>query len=483
MKSIIKLIAVMLCVVIGALSFAACEKTDVTPSSSETQSGDLASSDTNSKENEMNVTKPESVMFDNDLNTFWKPSNIESDSIEFSFDEEKTFNSISFVEQDDIVTDAFVEIKKDGEWVEIFHSDELGTRTAILDKTYTAKDVRLTISMMEESGGICELSFEEKGKIEGTENFRTLGYYTASRIEWARETNFDELKGVTDLILFDYGSWDKNGNFIWSETYNEEFLQKTLKELEEILDGRKVNLWFCLQNYHKASTTDTKELFATEASIKKLTKFSIDICKKYGFAGVDIDYEYPMGEVAWSNFDKFLNYAAKELHKNDLKLTAAMIAGMNTTISAETASLMDYVNIMAYDLQGKDTKRMRASAFKACQDSFDYFTNLGFKPEQMMLGLPYHMRFYDGTKSMGDAGYKKAINRWRGGLKGWMNSASIPTGTYSFNGPEMIKDKTYFAMANGMSGVFNWCVGSDIPHTDPRSLSLSVMNTIERFSK
>ena len=74
MKSIIKLIAVMLCVVIGALSFAACEKTDVTPSSSETQSGDLASSDTNSKENEMNVTKPESVMFDNDLNTFWKPT-------------------------------------------------------------------------------------------------------------------------------------------------------------------------------------------------------------------------------------------------------------------------------------------------------------------------------------------------------------------------------------------------------------------------
>ena len=479
MKSIIRLIAVMLCVTLGALSFAACNGNEV----SDDTSSSASSPAENNSPNAQNTVKPEVVMFDNDINTFWSPENYESDSIEFSFENEKTFNSISFVEKGDIVTDAFVEIKKDGEWVEIFHSDELGTRTAILDKTYTAKDVRLTVSLMEESGGISELSFEEKGKIEGTENFRTLGYYTASRIEWARENNFDELKGVTDLILFDYGSWDKNGNFIWSETYNEEFLQKALKELDEILGGRKVNLWFCLQNYHKESTTDTKELFATEESIKKLTQFSIDICKKYGFAGVDIDYEYPMGEVAWANFDKFLNYAAKELHKNNFKLTAAMIAGMNTTISPETAALMDYVNIMAYDMQGKDTKRMRSSAFKTCQYSFDYFTNLGFKPGQMMLGLPYHMRFYDGTKSTGDAGYKKAVNRWRGGLKGWMNSASIPTGTYSFNGPEMIKDKTYFAMANGMSGVFNWCIGSDVAHTDSRSLSLSVMNTIERFSK
>ncbi len=476
MKSLIKSIALMLCICIGIVSIAGCKGSDKNDSSSK-----VDTSNTNSSPEKEDGTHPADVMFDNNNETLWVPDKLENASIEFSLKEEKTFNSIQFVEEGDIITDCFIEIKQDGEWVEIFHSDEMGNRLAILDKSYTAKDMRLTVSMLEESGGVCEMSFEEKGKIAGTNNFRTLGYYTASRIEWARQTNFDELKGVTDLILFDFGSWDKNGNFIWSEKYDEEFLKATLEELDEILGGRKVNLWFCLQNYHKASTTHTKELFATEASRKKLTQFSIDICKKYGFAGVDIDYEYPSGADAWSNFDKFLNYAAKELHKNGLKLSAAMAAGMGTTVSPETASLMDYVNIMSYDRHGPDKKRLRNSRFAVCQNDLDYFIELGFKPEQLLLGLPYHMRYYDGTTSTGDAGYKKAVGRWRDALKPWMNQASIPSGVYTFNGPEMVKDKTYFAMSHGMSGVFNWCVGLDVAHTDSRSLSLSVMNTVERF--
>ena len=412
MKSFTKLIALMLCVCMGVASFAGCK--EPVNNSSDANSQTNNSQTDNSSPSKEDRTHPADVMFDNNLETYWKPSNKESDSIEFSFDKEKTFNSIYFVENGEKVTDCFVEIKSDGEWVEVFHSDEMGTRTAILDKSYTAKDVRLTVTIPDEDGGVCEMTFDEKGKVAGTSNFRTLGYYTASRIEWARETNFDELKYVTDLILFQFGSWDKNGNFIWDEQYNEEFLKQTLEELEEILDGRKVTLWFCLQNYHKASTNDTKELFATDASIKKLTQFSIDICKKYGFAGVDIDYEYPSSVEAWENFDNFLSYAAKELHKNNLKLTAAMSPGMNTSnLSAETAALIDYVNIMSYDMQGVDKTGKRNSPAWAGQYSLDYFTKIGFKPEQLLLGLPYYMRFYNpdtGTGS-GDGGYKKAVNR------------------------------------------------------------------------
>lgn len=490
MKNLIRIIAVLLCVAICSLSFAACDK-DTTSSdqSADNSSAELTSSDTSSKGDEADLTKPEQVMFDNKDDTYWKPEKEEGGSIEFSFESEKSFNSITFKEFDDEITDFFVEIKKDGEWVEILHADEMRVRTCILDKTYTAKDVRLTVSKPADQldCGVSEMLFEEKGKIDGTNNIRNVGYYTASRLDKMREDNFDELKYLTDVILFDFGSWDKNGNFIWSETYNEEFLQDTLAELKEVLGGRKINMWFCLQNYHKASTENTGELFKTESSRKNLTKFAIDICKKYGFIGVDIDYEYPTnssgyGDVAWSQYDLFLNYAAKELHKNGLKLSCAMYPS-KVALSKETVSGIDFINIMSYDMHGFDEKLRMNSRFFVCQYSLDYFVGLGFKPEQLTLGLPFYCRIYDGTTSQGGGGYKWIINRFRGGINNWINRVDTGSQVFSFNSPDMIRDKTYFAMENQMAGVFCWCMGSDVGHDDPRSLSLTVGKTIERFSK
>ncbi len=136
---------------------------------------------------------------------------------------------------------------------------------------------------------------------------------------------------------------------------------------------------------------------------------------------------------------------------------------------------------MTYDYNGWDPVRQRHSPYKVCDKAFNYFINLGFKPEQLLLGLPYYMHFNDGKANVGDAGYKKAVKNWGDILKPWMNHVSVSAGIYDFNGPEMIRDKTYYAMSHGMSGVFNWCVGCDVPHDDPRSLSLSVINTNKRF--
>ena len=117
------------------------------------------------------------------------------------------------------------------------------------------------------------------------------------------------------------------------------------------------------------------------------------------------------------------------------------------------------------------------------QYSLDYFVGLGFKPEQLTLGLPFYCRIYDGTTSQGGGGYKWIINRFRGGINNWINRVDTGSQVFSCNSPDMIRDKTYFAMENQMAGVFCWCMGSDVGHDDPRSLSLTVGKTIERFSK
>ena len=422
-------------------------------------------------------------MFDGNVNTYWSPYKTETSAVEFSLKTEKTFNTLTFTEYRGYITDYIVEIKQSDEWVQIYRQDEMGKRTGVLDKTYTASEFRLTVTMSDERGGIAEMNVGLYGKVISADKFSNVGYYTASRLDKIRENNFSELNGLTDIIFFDFGSWDKNGNFLWGSMnteYDEAFLRKMLEETDTALNGRSVRKWFCLQNYNKASTADTSELFASEESRKKLAEFAVKICEDYGFYGVDIDYEYPQfsktnPDLAWSNYDKFLKTAADALHAKGYKLSTAF-APQGVKISAETVSKIDKVNIMAYDMLDS---LGRHSSYALLNTSVVYFTELGFKKSQLVMGLPYYTKT---TTNAGGQGWNWVINRWRNAVKPWTNSAYTNTYVFYFNGPYMIRDKVFYSMNNQLGGVFCWCMGTDIQSSDSRSLSRVASETIVRFS-
>ncbi len=475
MKTIYRLVSLILAVSMVVLSFAACEKK---PASSEAGGNASSSGGANKESYDM--------LFDGNEETVWEPNLEGTTTIEFSLDKEMSFNAISFVEKETNITDYIVEAKIDGEYKQIYRQDEMGRRESILDKTYTAKDIRLTVTMAKESGGIAEMIFNTKEKIEGTANFRNLGYYTASRLDNIRAAEFGEIQDVTDIILFDFGAWDKNGDFNWGamgEEYDEEFMVECLAEIERELKGRKIDIWFSIQNYNKKTTNNTGELFATEASRKNLTEFCINLCKKYGFVGIDIDYEYPHSdeeyrEVAWSNYDKFLAYFIPKMHAAGFKVSGAFYP-KHIDLSKEVIESIDYINAMVYDYVIDNVGRH--SSYAGLEKSRQYYLDLGFKPEQLVLGVPLH------TKSLAEGekagGYNWVIKRWRGSIEPWMNMASTEQYTFYFNGGDMMRDKVWYAMNHGYSGVFNWCIGCDVGRDDYRSISAHIADTIERFKK
>ena len=420
-----------------------------------------------------------SDMLDGDESTYWSPYKTETSTVEFSLEKAQTFNAISFKEHRNYVTDYIIEAKLSGEWVQIYRQDEMGTRTGILDKTFTAKDFRLTLTLSDERGGISEITFsEEKAK---SIDFVNVGYYTASRLDRIRANSFSELKGLTDIILFDFGAWNKDGEFVWSSEYDEEYLKATIEEVHRELNGEPIRIWFSLQNYHKASTTDQVELFATEEVRQRLADYAVELCQKYDFYGIDIDYEYPQYSkidpvLAWSNYDKFLKLAADTLHKAGYKFSAAM-SPISVKLSKETVEAIDRVNIMAYDLIDSNG---RHSSYARANMCVVYFTDLGFKPSQLILGLPFYTKT---TTNEGGQAYYWIVNRWRGAIKPWVNSAYTNRYVFHFNGAYLIRDKVFYSINNNLGGVFCWCVGSDVPDTDSRSLSLSVEETIKRFTK
>lgn len=425
-------------------------------------------------------------MLDNDEKTYWSPFSTEPTTVTFSLKKSVKFNTIVLEEQGSNITDYIIEAKQSGKWVQVYRQDEMGSRIGVIDKTFTAKDFRLTVTMSDVTGGISEISFKYEDGFENGKEFRNVGYYTASRVDWMKKNGFHELKDLTDIIIFDFGSFDKNGNFIWGSSrgpqYDEAYLVTLLEEVKQQFEGREVRIWFCLENYNKATTNDTVELFATEKARQNLADFSVEICKKYGFYGVDIDYEFPWRskidkDLAWANFDKFLQLAGKELHKEGFKLSAALHPA-SIQLSKETAKYLDIVNVMAYD---RLDNKGRHSSYALVDEAIRYFTDLGFKKSQLIMGIPFYC--HPTTEISDGLTYSWIIRRWRNAIKPWTNSAYTDTQVMYFNGPYMVRDKVFRCMQEGVGGVFGWVLGADIPEDDPRSLHLAVRETIKRFSK
>ncbi len=421
-------------------------------------------------------------MFDGDTNTYWSPYTTEQTTVEFSLKEETKFNAIVFDEHRSYVTDYIIEAKQSGEWIQIYRQDEMGSRTGVLDKTFIAKDFRLTLTLSDERGGIAEIEFKLCDGFDNAKNFANVGYYTASRLESVRNNNFDEIRGLTDVILFDFASWDKDGNFLWDDTYNEQYLVDMLDETNKVLNGQKLNIWFSLQYFTKRNPdVDTADVLATEESRTKLSDHLLALCDKYGFIGIDIDYEYPHysetdPKKAWENYDKFLQVLIAKLHSKGYKLSLAM-APTYVELSQKTIESIDRVNVMAYDLI--DDKG-RHSSYAVINKCVVYFTDKGFKKSQLVMGLPFYTKT---TTNEGGQPWSWVINRWRGAIKPWVNSAYTNKYVFHFNGPHLIRDKVFCSMEQGFAGVFCWCMGSDVPSTDSRSLSVTVAQTIERFKK
>lgn len=522
-RIIISSIAVVLVAVIIALTFAFCnnQNPDIDTSSKKPSSSKPASTeasddkkDETSSDSSSNVSSlptfnigdinwddyPESSggdyeaeipvfkiedMLDGDETTYWSPYSTESSSVEFSLGKEATFNTVEFIEHRTYITDYILEAKQSGQWVQIYRQDEMGDRVGVLDKTFTAKDFRLTVTMSDERGGIAEIDFKLCDGFILPEQYANLGYHTASRIDKVRANNFDELRGLTDVILFDFASFDKDGNVVWDYLgggYNEEFLVDMIEETEQALNGQKIRYWFGFQYFTKRNPdVDTADVLATEESRVKLSDAMVELCEKYGFYGIDIDYEYPHNltqnpEKAWSNYDEFLKILGTKLHAKGYKLSLAM-APSQVRLSSETIKLIDKVNVMSYDIIDS---RGRHASYALLDRCVVYFTDLGFDESKLVMGMPFYTKT---TTNDGGQAWSWVLNRWRGAIKPWVNWAYTNKYQFYFNGPYMVRDKVFYTMNNGLGGVFNWCMGSDVPDSEGRSLSLTVEETIKRFSK
>ncbi|XP_032522110.2 probable chitinase 2 [Danaus plexippus] len=153
---------------------------------------------------------------------------------------------------------------------------------------------------------------------------------------------------------------------------------------------------------------------ASKPSLRKnFITSAIRIIQKYGFDGLDIDWEYPNardsvhGEADIDNFTQLLKELRVEFDKNDLILSAAVAAVTNTAASSYDikgiSQYLNFVNVMAYDINNPTDNATGHNApvhgnennLQAIDVILKYWIGQGCPPEKLVLGLPFYGHSYE----------------------------------------------------------------------------------------
>ncbi|KAH6986812.1 chitinase [Ilyonectria destructans] len=247
-----------------------------------------------------------------------------------------------------------------------------------------------------------------------------------------------------------------------------------------LADGTKAN--------QKLKVLLSIAVISTTISYTIFTKSAVTIIKDWGFNSINMDWEYPTDTTDSTNIilllqavrDELDTYTAHLEHYKKLKL-------------AQLGSIVDYINLMAYNYAGSWSSYSghNANIFANTKQPNTYL-NSGILAEKVILGMPIYGRSFQGTTSISQTFTGIGSGSWENGIWDYKDLPKVGTTVkynsitkelISFNPPEAIKEKVSYLKGLGLGGSMFWEASADKNGSDLLiSISFSTLGSLDDTS-
>lgn len=407
--------------------------------------------------------------------------------IDIIFETEQQFDTIVLKEHKKSAIESFSIAVKDasGTFRTIYEQfDGIGEYRYCVVGEQKTKTIRIFINSAAENK--FEIKEIDVLNVEDNQNksFRVTSYLVCSSFYGSEEIDATKLKTITDIILFGIARFDESGKvYLQDIGFNGETVsgQETLNWIVSKVQEANPNInVYCNILGPDGTDENDKEARHSQAFIdngetlaNNLTKFVND----NNFDGIFFDYEYPYQKKSKKDYSKFLVLLDSKIGE---KKIGVALSGWNCDLSKDAINVIDQVEIMSYDDMGSSIHSPFASYGGAL--AVETFKKNGYDLSKCDLGLPFYGRTHNGEEAWpsyaqlaGDLNNNPFLNRV---YKSYITNEISDTIYTSFNGVQMIMDKTAFANDIGLGGVMIWHYTCDVPYEDELSLFKAIQTSL-----
>jgi hypothetical protein len=405
---------------------------------------------------------------------------LQKNNIEIEIDllEETLIDSIVLKEDGLNISSFEIHLFIDDEWEKVYEQNKIEYyRLATFDERTTNK-VKVVIKEADQLPSIRSIEIYHLGKYKN-DDFKVTAYISVGHLYDAlmdgelTENEINNLFGTeyydlyTDVFFIFDIRWDEFGEITYDK--GKEKFSRTIQLFQDMIGERDVNIFVTILNPHDNEIVLDTITNKRETLIQNIIAFSVE----HNLDGVDFDWEFPFTDEEYDAYNSFLQELKPRLQKEikpDFQLSLAL-ATWALKYEQETIDIIDQVQVMGYDILDQDGQH--SSFYGAAVQPVQYLLDQGFHKEQLNIGVPFYGTYIEGR--MEQYLYKSLDSHDFN--QNYYNIEDV--GVVSFNSPQMLKDKTAYALHNGYGGVMVFSLYCDLEMDNDLSLSNAINNILK----
>ena len=318
--------------------------------------------------------------------------------------------------------------------------------------------------------GLFGFGGSNEGKVD---DFKVTTYLRGDSVYSATDLKSEDFDIITDLIIFECATFNNKGEV----EYDEAKMERVMSAVNTVIGDRDVHVTLNLlgprgntdssdwEEQMKAQSTEHSKAFRS----RKLENNILEVLEKYDFDGVHFDYEYPIADDAWYYFNSFLVSLGYRL--GDKYTLGIALSTWDIKLTLGAISAVDTVELMTYDFVDADGKH---ATYEDTVAQIEQLKDKGVPSSKINIGLPFYARPTDlSAYWYGYNSYYDKISE-----DGWYHCDETNK-DFWFNTPEVISQKTQYAIDNGYGGVMIWHYSCDLPSSHEDSLLGAIGKTID----